>query len=99
MLRTKKKKLELKPVLMDLGGEELMDGALGGRRGNKFALDPSAEVSVGQRQNAIAIDMLYEKDVFDFFSCFDEALTDSTGFHSLEPGPKSAEGGAESVFL
>ena len=42
----KEKKLELKPVLVGLGGEKLMDGALGSRRGNKFALDPSAEVSI-----------------------------------------------------
>ena len=100
-MRSKKKEIsELKPVLLALGGEELMNGALGGLRGNKGTLDPSAEISIGQRQNAVAIDMVIGKDVCDFFcSRFDEALTDSTGFYSLEPGSKSTEGGAESVFL
>ena len=77
-----------------------MEGALGVSRGNKLALEPSAEVFIRHRQNLIAIDVLDEEDFVDFDLCIaEEALTDSTGLHSLEPVPKSTEGGAESFFL
>ena len=44
--------------------------------------------------------MLDEEDFFNFVLCFlEEALTDSTGFDTLEPVPKSAEGEFESLLL
>ena len=54
-----------------------MEGGLGGSRGNKLALDPSAEVFIRHRQNLIAIDVLDEEDFVDFDLCIaEEALTD-----------------------